>query len=143
MISATGLRLIKGFEGFRSSPYYCSAGILTIGIGHAILPGESIPNPITEEEAESILQKDLIKTEKAIYRLIKSPLSENQFSSLASWTFNLGAGALQRSTLRAMINRQEYDEAPDQILKWIYAGGRKLRGLVVRRIIEARLFACG
>ena len=141
MISPGGLRLIKGFESFSPIPYVCSGGYLTVLWGHVIKKGEIFDHPYTEEEGEPIFLKDISVTERAISRLIRVPLSQNQEDSLTSWVYNLGGGALQRSTLRAVINRQEYDEAPAEILKWIYAGGRKLRGLVIRRIIEARLFA--
>ena len=141
MISSNGIRLIKSFEGFSPTVYPDSAGLPTVGIGHLIKTGEFFPDPITEAEAETILQRDLSRTIQAVSRLIRSPLNQNQRDSLISWTFNNGGGSLQGSTLRMVLNREEYDEAPDQMRRWVYAGGRKLRGLVIRREIEARLFA--
>ena len=67
-------------------------------------------------------------------------ISDNQFSGLVSFTFNLGAGALQRSTLRIKLNRGEYQNAADEFPKWRMAGGRVLAGLVRRRAAEWALF---
>jgi lysozyme len=141
MISPGGLSLIRSFESFSPTFYVCAGGYKSIAYGHVVKPGEVFNLPLSPENGEIILLKDVGVAERAISRLIHVPLSQNQWDSLTSWTFNLGSGSLERSTLRAVINRQEYDEAPDQIKKWIYAGGRKLRGLVIRREIEARLFA--
>ena len=143
MISPVGLRLIRLFESFSPVPYICPAGYPTILYGHVIKPGEVFDLPASLEIGEIILLKDVGVSERAISRLIRVPITQNMEDSLLSWTFNLGSGALQASTLRAVINRQEYDEAPDQIRRWIYAGGRRLNGLIKRREIEARLFSCG
>ena len=72
--------------------------------------------------------------------IIKTALTENQFSALVSFTFNLGAGALQRSTLRMKLNRGEVQGAADEFPKWLIAGGRILAGLVRRRAAERALF---
>ena len=141
MISPGGLRLIKGFESFSPIPYVCSGGYLTVLWGHVIKKGEIFDHPYTEDEGEPILLYDISVAERAISRLIHVSLNQNQTDSLGSWVYNLGSGALQASTLRQVINREEFDEAPDQIRRWIFAGGRKLRGLITRREIEARLFA--
>jgi len=141
MISPNGIRLIKSFESFSPIPYICPAGYSTILWGHVIKSGEVFDHPYTEEEGEPILLKDISVAERANSRLIRVPLTQNMEDSLISFTFNLGSGALQASTLRQVINRQEYEEAPAQIRRWIYAGGRRLSGLIKRRYIEARLFA--
>ena len=73
-------------------------------------------------------------------RLITAPLSNGQFDALVSFTFNLGAGALQRSTLRRKVNREEHADVPAELMKWVWAGGRKLKGLVKRRQAEASLY---
>jgi len=69
------------------------------------------------------------------------PLTDGQFDALVSFTYNLGSGALQRSTLRRVINRKNHQNVPAQLMRWVWAGGRKLRGLVRRREAEARLYA--
>ena len=71
--------------------------------------------------------------ERAVLRLIKVPLTDGQFDALVSFTFNLSSGALQRSTLRRKVNREEHEEVPAEFMRWVWVGGRKLRGLVRRR----------
>jgi lysozyme len=67
-------------------------------------------------------------------------LTNGQFDALVSFTYNLGGGALQRSTLRRKINREEHGEVPEQFMRWVWAGGRKLKGLVRRRAAESELY---
>ena len=74
-------------------------------------------------------------------RLIRVPLEDSRFDALGSFTFNLGAGALQRSTLRRKVNRQEHAAVPAEFGRWVWAGGRRLKGLVRRREAEAVLYA--
>ncbi|MGB4192033.1 MAG: lysozyme [Rickettsiales bacterium] len=69
------------------------------------------------------------------------PLTDNQFDALVSFTFNLGAGTLQRSTLRAKLNREEYWSVPQEMMRWIYADGRKIQGLILRRMAEVELYS--
>lgn len=137
--NAAGLRIIKAFEGFSATKYLCPAGYWTIGFGHLVSENEAAV--VTVEEAESLLREDVRLAERAVARLVTVPLSSNQFSALVSFTFNLGAGALQRSTLRAMLNREEYEDAEGQFQYWVYGGGRKLPGLVRRRAAEQLLFS--
>ena len=96
--------------------------------------------PITEAEAEALLIRDLESSEGWVSRLIKTALTENQYSALVSFTLNVGAGALQRSTLRMKLNRGEFQGAADEFPKWRIAGGRILAGLVRRRAAERILF---
>ncbi|MDX1949945.1 MAG: lysozyme [Rickettsiales bacterium] len=134
------LKIIKYYEGFSAEIYKCPAGLPTIGYGHVVLKNEKFETPISKEFAEELLISDCLKFQKQILRLIKIPLKTNQFEALLSFTFNLGSGALQRSTLRQKINRGEIISAADEFLKWIYAGGRILKGLVLRRKAERELF---
>lgn len=73
-------------------------------------------------------------------RLISVPLTDGQFDALVSFTFNLGAGALQRSTLRLKVNRGEHDGVPAELMKWVWAAGKTLPGLVRRRRLESILY---
>jgi lysozyme len=143
MISPVGIRLIKGFESFSPILYLCPAQVWSVGFGHVVKPGEVFDLPLSPESGEIILLRDVSVAERAISRLIHVPLSQNQWDAITSFVFNLGSGALQASMLRQVINRGDLDEAPTQIRRWVYAGGRKLKGLIARREIEARLFACG
>ena len=86
--------MIKGFEGFREYPYTCPGGALTIGYGTTIKPGQH--TSITKEQAEAILRKSISGFERSIKKLVKVPLNQNQYDALVSFTYNVGAGALQR-----------------------------------------------
>jgi lysozyme len=72
--------------------------------------------------------------------LITVPLGDGRFDALASFAFNLGCGALQRSTLRRKVNREEHADVPNEFRKWVWGGGRKLPGLVRRREEEAEMY---
>jgi GH24 family phage-related lysozyme (muramidase) len=141
-ISKDGLDLICRFEGFSPVIYICPAGYPTIGYGHLITEAnkERFLDGVDEEEALELLRSDVGKAERAVLRLITVPLTQGQFDALVSFTFNLGAGALQRSTLRRKVNREEHDDVPAELMKWVWAGGRKLRGLVKRRKGEILLY---
>ena len=99
-ITQDGIDLIKRFEGFSATVYICPAGYPTIGYGHLVKDSGRYEQGITEAEAEELLRRDVHAAESAVMRLIDVPLTDGQFDALASFTFNLGAGALQRSTLR-------------------------------------------
>jgi len=138
-ITQDGIDLIKRFEGFSSKVYICPAGYPTIGYGHLVRSGESF-NEISETEAEEILRKDVESAERAVLRLVSVPLTDGQFDALVSFTFNLGSGAFQRSSLRRKVNRQAHAEVPEQLMRWVWAGGRKLNGLRKRRSAESILY---
>lgn len=131
---------IKSHEGFSDRPYFCPAGYATVGWGHVINRNETIEMPLSTEAAERLLMQDIETAHATVLRLVQWPLNANQLVALISFTFNLGGGALQRSALRHKLNRGEIDAVPDELRRWVYAGGRKLPGLVNRREAEARLF---
>lgn len=139
--SLRGVILIKTFEGFSALAYICPAGYKTIGYGHVVRSDETFTQAISKPQALELLQRDLKNTECSVLRLICVPLQQNQFDALVSFTYNLGAGALQRSTLRRKINRLEHQAAVREFSRWVWAGGRKLKGLVLRRQAEALLYS--
>lgn len=143
-VTDQGLALIKRFEGFSATRYICPAGWWTIGFGaiHGLdgQPVTAATPPVTEEEAETLMRRDLAVAERAALRLITVPLSDGRFNALASFAFNLGGGALQRSTLRRKVNREEHADVPDEFRKWVWGGGRKLPGLIRRREEEAEMY---
>ena len=143
-INEVGLDLIKTFEGFRSEPYFCSAMVATIGYGSTwSFDGSRVTlhHPAnTQDEAEELLLREIRNSEKAVDRLIKVELNENEFSALCSFVYNLGSGNLQSSTLRAKLNRTDYEGAANEFPKWRRAGGKVLKGLVLRRKMEQDLF---
>jgi len=140
-ITQNGLDLIKRFEGFSRTVYFCPAGYPTIGYGHVVKDDEDFSAGIDEAQAEKLLRQDAQIAERAVLRLINVPLTDGQFDALVSFTYNLGGGALQRSTLRRKINREEHAAVPEQFMRWVWAGGRKLKGLVRRRAAESHLYA--
>ena len=144
-ITNQGLMLIKQFEGFSPTIYIDAAGLPTIGYGHLLRAGEAemFKDGITEPMAQALLIKDVLRAEQAVLRLITAPLTDGQFDALVSFTFNLGSGALQRSTLRRKVNREEYVDAPAEFMKWVWAGGKKLKGLIKRRKSEVQHFLLG
>lgn len=119
--------------------YICPAGYPTIGYGHVVMAHEQdqFALGITQAEATELLRKDVGIAERAVLRLISVPLTDGQFDALVSFTFNLGAGALQRSTLRRKVNRGEHESILAELMKWVWAAGKRLPGLVRRRQIEA------
>ena len=142
-ITSNGLKLIKRFEGFSSAMYLDAAGFPTIGFGHLIKPHEKhlLKNTLTESQAEELLKEDIAVAESAVIRLINVPLTDHQFDALVSFTFNLGSGTLQRSALRAKLNRGQYWSVPAEMMRYVYANGKKIQGLILRRMAEIQLYS--
>ena len=140
------LALIKHFEGCRLRPYLCPAGIPTIGYGNTrYVDGEKVSmgdDPISREEAEELLQYALIKIPRSVFRLCPVLIAEDEGkqAGIFDFVFNLGTGNLKASTLRRRINEGNWDETAHELRKWVYGVGRRLRGLVIRRNVEARFF---
>jgi lysozyme len=138
------LNLIKASEGFRASPYLCPAGVPTIGYGSTrYADGRSVKltdKPITEEQAQAIMKVSLKEYESAVSRYVSVPLNQNQFDALVDFAYNAGAQNLRTSTLLKLLNQGVYDKAAGEFGKWVYGGGKKLDGLIVRRRLEKELF---
>ena len=138
--------LIKSLEGFRSEPYQDIKGIWTIGYGTTKDIDED-SDPITEEEAEDLLKADLQSAARAITNSVTVPLTDNQFGALCSFTYNVGIGAFEGSTLLKLINENNLSKAGDQFLLWnkVRINGilKESEGLSNRRIIERQLFLKG
>ncbi|MBF0247040.1 MAG: lysozyme [Alphaproteobacteria bacterium] len=151
-VNAEGIELIKTFEGLKDGgpdtpglePYLDPIGIPTIGWGSIWgIDGKRVTmehRAISLEEAEGLLRRELFHTRLSVQRMIRVPLTDNQFAALASFTYNLGGGNLQASTLRTKLNREDYFGAADEFPKWRRAGGVILPGLVRRRAAERALF---
>ena len=142
--SQAGLDLIKRYEGVRRKPYRCPAGLWTVGVGHLIGDGLSLPDSwnrtLEAAEVDALLAKDVARFERGVARYISARLTQGQFDALVSFSFNLGLGTLQRSTLRQKINRGDKDGAIQSLLKYNKAAGKVLKGLDLRRKAEAQLF---
>jgi lysozyme len=130
--------LAKAFEGFSPTVYLCPANYFTIGFGRRC--SKDHPS-ITIEQGLYYLEQDLLTALHATVRLCPILLNnENHLGAITDFTFNLGEGRLKASTLRRKINQGAYDEVPRQLIKWVYGGGRKLKGLLLRRQAEAAYF---
>lgn len=134
------VNLVKESEGFAAHAYKDAAGYGTIGYGHKIKEGEEFGDGLTVDEAEALLKDDLNVALEGVNRLVKVPLTQGQTDALTDWVFNLGAGALQTSTLLRKLNMGQYDQIPAEIVRWVYAGGNKLSGLITRRQKEVELW---
>jgi lysozyme len=144
MISEKGLSLVRQFEGLRTTAYKCSAGVWTIGYGHTqqVKAGKVI----TKAQADAFLQLDISKADATIQRLVKVPINQNERDALASFIFNLGAGAFESSTLLKKINEGDKQSAANEFLKWdkfrnpVTKKLETLTGLTKRRVAEKSLF---
>lgn len=136
--SDRGLSLTKGFESCRFTAYLDSVGVPTIGYGHTA--GVKIGDTCTQAQADEWLMQDLLAAVIAVNRLVKVPLTQGQFDALVDFTFNLGAGNLQNSTLLRRLNERNYTAAAMEFLRWNRAGGKVLTGLTRRRLAEQQLF---
>lgn len=138
-IGTLGLNLIKNFEGLRLTAYKDVVGIWTIGYGHTRTAKSGMV--IDQSVAESLLKADLIDAEESVNSYVHVVLTQYQFDALVSLVFNIGTGAFSRSTLCKRINvREEQWRIGAEFLRWVYAGGKKIKGLENRRVEERRLY---
>jgi GH24 family phage-related lysozyme (muramidase) len=152
------LAMIKHHEGTRYKPYRCPALLWTIGVGHVLYPEQGkLPmeqrktyplkgqddRTYSKEEVDQILAQDLRRFVVGVERYCPSGLSPNRLGALVSFAFNVGLGTLQRSTLRQLHNRGDYQGAADELLKFSKAGGKVLPGLLKRRNDERALYLKG
>ena len=152
--------MLKHHEGVRYKPYQCPARLWTIGVGHVMYPEQAkIPSTAegmerrrawqlrpednrtwSKEEVDDLLAKDVARFERGVLCFISIPLKQHEFDALVSFSFNLGLGTLQRSTLRQALNRGDKKTAMESLRKYNKAGGKVLRGLDNRRKDEEALF---
>lgn len=136
--SKAGIGIIKRWEGMRRHAYLCPGNVWTIGYGHTATAKPGMV--ISRLEAENLLKQDLVRFEDAVRRYVKVPINQNQFDALVSFAFNVGTGALKTSSLLRILNEGRYRTASLQFKNWVYAGGKKLPGLINRRKSEYELF---
>lgn len=154
-VSPKACEVIRHHEGIRYKPYRCPAKLWTIGVGHVLYPeqaklsmAERMNFPLrpednrvwTKDEVDGILRSDLARFERGVAQLCPVPLTQGMFDSLVSFSFNVGTGALQRSTLRQKLLRGDKAGAAEELLKYCMAGGKILKGLQNRRIDERAMF---
>ena len=141
-VPQAAIELAKRFEGFERKvkhgteitaiPYICPAGFWTIGYGHLC---DSKHPPITETEAEVYLARDLQSALAVTLRYcpVLATEPEGRLAAIVDFTFNLGAGRLQTSTLRRRVNQRDWLASGQELRRWVYGGGRVLSGLARRR----------
>lgn len=146
-VPQAAVELAKRFEGFhrvpkndpsRAHPYICPAGYWTIGYGRLCKPDHP---PISQDQAEVFLREDLRVALAATIRFcpVLATEPEERLAAIVDFTFNLGAGRLQTSTLRRRINQRDWVAAGAELRRWVYGGGKILPGLVHRRMSEIQL----
>lgn len=148
--------MIKHHEGVRNRPYRCPALLWTVGVGHVIDPRhigvplnerKNLPIPagwdrtLSMAEVDALLMADLATFERGVLRLCPQNLTQGRFDALVSFSFNVGLGNLQRSTIRMKHNREDFEAAAESFMQWTKAGGKELPGLVKRRRDEASLYS--
>jgi lysozyme len=133
------IALVKESEGLVLTPYTDSGGVWTVGWGHELLLGES-RDPITEDQAESLLDNDLGIACAAVQHLVTVPLTQGQLDALTDFVFNLGSGRFATSTMLAKLNAGDYAGAANQFGRWVYDNGVREPGLVTRRAKDRSLF---
>jgi len=154
-VSDKALGVIRHHEGVRQRPYRCPARLWTVGVGHVIYAEQGRlkleerdafslrpedDRQFSMEEVNAILAADLQRFERGVERFIPVNLTQGQFDALVSFSFNVGLGTLQRSTLRSKVLRGDMAGAAEEFLKYCMAGGKPLKGLQNRRIDERALF---
>ena len=144
------------WEGMRSAVYLDVRGLPTIGVGHLLTHDELTSGKIyirnqyvryyhglTKDQVLTLFRQDLMAYEYVVSDAVIVPLKVHEFDVLCSFSFNVGLEAFKRSTLLRVLNQGEYANVPHQIRRWIYAGGEKIDGLVMRRRREADIWEKG
>lgn len=137
--------LCRQFEGFRSKPYLCPAGVPTIGYGSTYYAdGRKVTlqdAPMSEPDARALLMYELQHTYlPGTLRQCPSLIAdERKCNAIVDFCYNLGIGRLQTSTLKRKINAGDWEGAREQLMLWTKGGGKVLPGLVRRREAEKAL----
>lgn len=137
--SQSGLHLTEAFEDCKLRAYQDVKGVWTIGYGHT--EGVSPGMTCSPMQAEVWLRQDVATAVAAVNRLVKGPLTQNEFDALVDFTFNAGAGSLAHSTLLQLINAGDDAHAAAEFEKWDKSGGKVVAGLLRRRVSERELFS--
>jgi len=143
-VNKAGRDLIKRFEGCKLKAYKCPANLWTISWGLTFYPDETKVKEgdvITQQQAEDYFNAIVDDFAKKVDALIKSNVTDNNFSALVSFAYNVGMGNFQRSTLLRKVNANPKDKTIlAEFKKWTRANGEVLKGLVRRRDAEAKLY---
>ena len=143
--------LCKRFEGYKSKPYLCPAGVPTIGYGSTFYAdGRKVTlqdPPMDEPTARALLVHELmhkyapgtIRQCPVLLTLAMTANDWGKLNAIVDFAYNLGVGRLQTSTLKRKINAQDWEGAKEQLMLWTRGGGRVLPGLVKRREAECQV----
>ena len=138
-VSQECIDLVKFFEGFEPRAYLCPANVWTIGYGRTKNVREG--DVVNEAQAERDLFEELDEFAEQVLNTVKVDLEQNELDALTSWTYNLGVGNLQSSTLLKKLNSGDKNSVPSEMVRWNKAAGKVLAGLTRRREAEAKLWA--
>jgi lysozyme len=143
-VNKAGKDLIKSFEGCKLKAYKCPAGIDTIGFGNTMYENGTKVQPgdvITQERANELFELIVEDFAKNVKPLVKQEITDNNFSALVSFAYNVGVGNLKKSTLLKKVNVDPKDPTiKAEFMKWTKANNVVLKGLVKRREAEAKLY---
>lgn len=142
-ISERGFEIIREFEGFRENAYLDTGGVWTIGFGTIKYPdGTRVKkgDTCTRGQAEVWLKNDSAWVDACLDRTVKIKLNQNQFDALASFVYNIGESAFIKSTMLTLINQNSITAAAGQFDRWVFDNGKRIQGLVNRRVKEKVLF---
>ncbi len=152
-MSENGRELLSQWEGIKNNEYKDAAGLPTIGVGHLLTKEElasgqikindtpvDFHNGLADQQVMDLLAQDLIRFEDVVNSTVTATLTENQFDALVSFSFNVGTNAFKKSTLLRVLNEGQYQEVPNQLRRWVKAGGKTIQGLVNRRENEIELW---
>lgn len=152
-LSKGGIDFISRWEGRKNEVYKDVAGYPTIGVGH-LLTNEELQSGkiminnqpfrygsgLQNEQVDALLLQDTTIAQQAVAKYVSAELSQHQFDMLVSLCLNIGVGAFKRSTLVRVLNRGHVDDVPNQMLRWVYSGGKKIPGLINRRTEAAKIW---
>lgn len=136
--AAAAIVLASGFivalESVELKPYLDGGGVPTVCVGHT--SSVDMRKIYTHKECYGLLDVDMLVAAKAVDRLVKVPLTDNERIAYISFVFNVGSGAFAKSTMLKLINDQKFIAACEQFDRWVYDNGVKVKGLANRRRIE-------
>lgn len=152
-LSKGGIAFIGKWEGRENKVYEDVAGYPTIGIGHLLTHEElqsgkilirdqpfRYASGLQDEQIDALFLQDSATAQQAINDSVHVDIEQYQFDMLVSLAFNIGVGAFKRSTLLKLLNRGQIDAVPNQLIRWVYSGGKKIQGLINRRSEAAEIW---
>lgn len=133
---------IKAHEGCKLTAYKDIVGVWTIGYGHT---GPEVHAGLvwSQQEADDALERDITAVEREVMAMVRVALGPQAMGALISFAFNLGGPALKGSEALAKTNAGDHLAAAKLLLNWDHAGGKEVKGLLIRRLEEAALYLKG